>query len=98
MAYKISWTPVALDDYEKIIDYLIREWSISIAIEFDRTVNQKLLNLSHQPFTGIKSNKDPLIRSILFTTHNRLYYRIKDKTIELLNIMDTRQDPAKNRF
>lgn len=98
MAYKISWSDIALEDYQHVIDYLISSWPLSVAIDFENTVNRKLANLSMQPFTGIKSNRNPAIRSILFTKHNRLYYRIKGNNIELLSIIDTRMDPSKNPF
>ena len=98
MAYQISWTDIALQDYKRVIDYLISEWSVAIATEFENIVNQKLVNLSKHPLTGIKSEKNPLIRSILFTKHNRLYYRIMDNNIELLNIIDTRRNPSENPF
>ena len=98
MAYQLSWTGIALEDYKRVVDYLLSEWSIAVATEFENIVNEKLINLSQYPFTGIKSEKNPLIRSILFTKHNRLYYRIKDNNIELLNIIDTRKDPLQNPF
>ena len=98
MAYKISWSEIALEDYHIIIDYLIAEWSLSIATDFENIVNQKLENLSQRPFTGIRSNKNSSVRSILFTEHNRLYYRITGNNIELLTIIDTRRNPEKNPF
>lgn len=98
MAYKISWSDIALEDYHNIIDYLINSWALSVAIDFENIVNRKLSNLSKRPFTGIKSDRNPAIRSILFTKRNRLYYRIKGNNIELLSIIDTRMDPSKNPF
>ena len=98
MAYQISWTDIALQDYKRVTDYLLSEWSIEVAREFENIVNQKLINLSRHPFTGIKSEKNPLIRSILFTKHNRLYYRVRDNNIELLSIIDTRKDSLQNPF
>ena len=98
MAYQISWTDIALQDYKRVIDYLLSEWSIEVATEFENIVNQKLINLSRHPFTGIKSEKNPLIRSMLFTKHNRLYYRVRDNNIELLSIIDTRKDSLQNPF
>ena len=35
MAYKISWSDIALEDYQSIIDYLIAQWSISVAFDFE---------------------------------------------------------------
>lgn len=98
MAYKISWSDIALEDYHNIIDYLIAEWSLSVAGDFEEIVNKKLANLSKRPFVGIKSDKNPIVRSILFTHHNRLYYRITLDSIELLTIIDTRRNPEKNPF
>ncbi len=98
MAYKISWSDIALEDYQLIIEYLISNWSIIVASDFEDIVNKKLSNLSLWPLTGIKSKKIPGIRSILFTKHNRLYYRITGTTIELLTIVDTRRNPKKNPF
>lgn len=98
MAYKISWSNIALEDYKHIIEHLISSWPLSIAIDFANTLNRKLTNLSMQPFNGIKSNRNPTIRSILISKHNRLYYRINDNHIELLSLIDTRMDPAKNPF
>jgi len=98
MAYKIRWTPIALEDYERVVDYLIKKWSVNVAVDFEEIVNKKLANLSGQPFMGIPSEKKPMVRSISLTKHNRLYYRIRDDCIELLNIFDTRQNPEKNSF
>ncbi len=98
MANKISWTDNALEDYQRVIEYLLKEWSLSVALNFENIVNKQLKNLSGQPSMGIPSQKNPAVRSILLTKHNRLFYRIKDETIELLNIFDTRQDPEKSPF
>jgi plasmid stabilization system protein ParE len=98
MACKISWTPNAIEDYKHVIEYLLTEWSSSVAVHFENITNKKLITLSHHPYLGIASQKLAGIRSILLTKHNRLYYRITDNSIQVLNIFDTRQDPGKNRF
>ncbi len=98
MAYKISWTDNALEDYQRIVEYLIKKWSFTDAANFESIVNKKLANLSGQPFMGIPSQEKYSLRSILLTKYNRLFYRIKDETIELLNIFGIRKDPEKNPF
>lgn len=98
MAYKVSWSDIALEDYGHIVDYLVSSWPLSVAIDFEKMVNGKLTNLSKQPFTGIRSDRNPAIRSILITKHNRLFYRVKGNNLELLSIIDTRMDPSKNPF
>lgn len=98
MAYKISWTENALEDYQNVIEHLLTNWSLSIASNFENIVNRKLNNLSKQPLAGISSQKNPAIRSILLTPHNRLYYKISVNNIHLLAIIDTRSNPTKNPF
>lgn len=98
MAYKIKWTSTALEDFNIIIDYLIKEWSSLIASDFEIMVNEKLIALSYNPFIGIQSAKKSSIRSILLTKHNRLFYRVTDNIVEVINIIDTRSNPKNNPF
>lgn len=98
MACEISWTDTALKDYDNIITYLLGNWPVSTAQNFQNIVNKKLENLSQRPYTGISSDINPVVRSILLTPHNRLYYKIVKETIEIINIFDTRSDPKKNPF
>lgn len=97
-AYEIRWTELAVEDYNVVVNYLLENWSVKVAEDFMATMERKINTLSGQPFIGIASEKKPAIRSILITKHNRLYYRIADNKIELLNLFDTRKDPEKNPY
>lgn len=44
MAYEISWSEIALRDYNRIIEYLIYKWPLSVAFDFVDIVNKKLDN------------------------------------------------------
>jgi len=81
-----------------VLDYLLSNWSEKVALSFIDLAEKKINLISTHPFIGIASEKDPTIRSILLTKQNRLYYQVSENKIELLNIFDTRQDPAKNKF
>jgi plasmid stabilization system protein ParE len=98
MALQIIWTINALEDYEKVVDYLLQEWSLSTAEEFIQTVERRTESLTNFPNLGRASIKEPFIRSIILTKHNKLYYRVSEDAIEILNIFDTRQDSPKNKF
>jgi plasmid stabilization system protein ParE len=98
MALQIIWTINALEDYKKVVDYLSKEWSLSTAEEFIQTVERRTENLTNFPNLGRASTKEPSIRSIILTKHNKLYYRVSGDAIEILNIFDTRQDSPKNKF
>ena|SRR5258706_2104818 len=98
MALQIEWTLHALEDYRQAVDYLLKEWSLKVADDFINNLEERVQNLSLFPHIGIASIKDPSIRSIVVTKHNKLYYRTWPKKIEILGIFDTRQSPQKNRY
>ena len=99
MVKEIRWSDNAVEEYNLIIDYLIRNWSEVIAARFIDRVEHKLRLIASQSYIGISSEKAENIRSTLITEHNRLYRRIvSEEIIEIANIFDTRQDPAKNKF
>jgi plasmid stabilization system protein ParE len=98
MALPVIWTVNAIEDYKLVIDYLLLEWPLPVAKKFVETIEKRIEVLSDFPNIGIASLKDPSIRSIILTKHNKLYYRVYSDKIEILNIFDTRQDPEKNLF
>lgn len=98
MAYKIKWTTPAIEDYNSVVDYLLVHCNVGNASAFMEILYQKLNTLSHQPFIGIETENTDGVRSILITKHNRLFYRVKFNTIEILSIFDTRQHPSKKPF
>ncbi|TAL42092.1 MAG: type II toxin-antitoxin system RelE/ParE family toxin [Chitinophagaceae bacterium] len=98
MALQIIWTSNALEDYRQVVDYLLKEWPLKTTIDFVITTEERVQMLGSFPYIGIASIKDPKIRSIVITKHNKLYYRISEDKIEILDIFDTRQDPAKNIY
>lgn len=98
MALQVIWTENAIEDYKLLIDYLLLEWSLPVAVKFVETIEKRIEVLSNFPNIGIASVKNPSIRSIILTKHNKLYYRVYSYKIDILNIFDTRQNPEKNLF
>lgn len=96
--YKIIWSPEAYEDYQNIISYLLQNWSEKVVFNFIKYTENKLLVLSNQPFIGLPSQRNTSVRSILLSSQNRLYYRVVEYAIELINIIDTRQNPKTKPF
>lgn len=97
MAAEIRWSKNAIVDYNNIVDYLLLEWNEDIALRFIEVLEHKIQQILRHPYTGL-STKVLNIRSVSITKHNRLYYRIWDKNLEIVNIFDTRQDPGKDKY
>lgn len=95
MDKKIVWSSTAANKFLSITDYLRREWSTNVAIDFINRVEEKLNLLKSFPKIGIKSNKKPGLYKLIISSQNMLAYRIKGSRIIVLNIFDTRQDPVK---
>ncbi|MBS4027597.1 MAG: type II toxin-antitoxin system RelE/ParE family toxin [Ignavibacteriales bacterium] len=78
-----------------IIEYLVEEWSPSVAEDFIETVEHKLELLAEFPLLGVESQKKKGMRKLLLSPQNMLVYRIERNRIILLQIYDTRQNPMR---
>ncbi len=98
MAKKIIWTKRANHKFNKIIDYLELEWGPIVVRNFVIKTYDIIDLISHQPELGTLENKEKMIRGLLLTKHNRLFYRVTDKEIILLNFFETRSGTRQKRF
>ncbi len=98
MAYEVIYRIRFRKKLVKLLEYLEKAWGQKVAIEFLEKVEARVYRLSNQPQTGIISTKTPSVRSVFITYQNRLFYRIKGGKIEILNLYDTRMNPAKNPY
>ncbi len=98
MAYKIVIKKRFLNKIINRLTYLELNWGYKVAEDFLAKVDLRLDKLSEQPFIGSISKKRKNVRTFLITKHNRLYYRIVNNTIEIINLYDTRINPRKNIY
>jgi hypothetical protein len=54
--------------------------------------------ISDHPDLGTVEDQDEKIRGFLLTKHNRLFYRVTDKELILLNFFDTRSGRKRRKF
>jgi plasmid stabilization system protein ParE len=90
MENEIIWTPSASKNLSDILFYLETEWSVKIAEGFVKELEYKISLIRIYPDIGIQSSKNKLVRRILITKHNALYYLFENQKIILLNFYDTR--------
>jgi plasmid stabilization system protein ParE len=98
MQDRIIWSPLAEKDFFCILDYLQNKWGESVLQTFldltESVINQIELNPKQFPLIHRKKR----IRKCVITKHNTLFYRVERKSIFILRIYDTRQDPQKLIF
>lgn len=98
MAYKIIVKRRFTNKAQKVLAYLEREWSRKVAADFLVKIDRRMDMLSKQPYVGAPSTVIKDVRGVLITRHNKIYYKIKGKTVTILNMYDTRMKPGRNRY
>lgn len=95
MERKVVWMPIALEDYQSIIDFLLFVWNIEIIREFEVLILESIdrIKLNPTSFALVFGN----VRKIIVHKNVTLFYELKAKenTIEILSVFDNRQNPVK---
>jgi plasmid stabilization system protein ParE len=96
MAFKVIWSPKAVETFDKVIDYLHKNWTEKEIKKFVRETEHVIHLVSINPHLFRASEKENIFEAII-TKHNLLLYQVnqQSKTIELLSFFDTHQDPKK---
>ena len=92
---KIRWTEEATKNLENIIIYLETDWTNKELKKFFQKLEKQLLLLSIFPEAYPLSQKKKSIHRCVLTKNLAIYYTVKDDSLVLLSLFDTRQDPAK---
>jgi plasmid stabilization system protein ParE len=91
---QIVWSKQAENSYLAVIDYLMTEWSLDVAANFDYKVTKLLKRLEQFKFACPPSVRRPGRRKCVITPQTSLIYRvIKDDKVELVTFIDNRRKP-----
>ena len=91
MGYKIEYKKRFVNDLYKVVVYLENEWGNKVADEFAERLSNALDILASHPYIGAPSKIVKGARGLSITPHNRLFYKIKNNTIIILKLADTRE-------
>jgi plasmid stabilization system protein ParE len=97
MAYEIIQSKLFLSKVNHLLEYLEKTWGKKVAQEFKQKSDGQILQLLKHPQSG-KNCKFPNVKRLLITPHNKLFFRVKGKTIYIITLFDTRQNPKKNKY
>lgn len=91
---KIIWSDEAITDYHQNIDYLLKEWSGQVALEFIEDVEAVIeLIRSHPelyPSTDYQEVRKAVIRKQI-----TLFFKAQHKEIHLIRFWNNYQNPDK---
>ena len=95
MIKEVVLTQTALDNYDKILEYLIENWDIAVVNDFIDRFTEACNILSRNAEIYPYENQKEQIRRCVLTKHNVVLFRELKTRVEILMIFDTRQDPKK---
>jgi plasmid stabilization system protein ParE len=93
MAKEVILTPIALDDFQNVVAYLISEWGISVANNFIERFEQITFLLSENAGMFPFFDESRQMQKCVLTKHNIIYFKETVNSIKILTIFDTRQNP-----
>jgi len=80
---------------ENLLDYLEKEWSEKSKNDFIKKLDRSIAQISKLPVSCPESKKLSGLFKCVVTRQTTLFYRIKDQTIQVITLFDTRQNPDK---
>ena len=95
MAKNVIWSPAAEKDLETVLDYLQSKWSNQVLNRFVNKIDDNIGLIIDDPKIFPLINHRLKIRKSVITKHNTLYYRETAKSIQIVRLFDSRQNPKK---
>lgn len=94
MAKEVVWSTRAVASFDRVIEYLEKNWTQK-EIEKFILKTQKVLRQIESGTIHFKRSEKKDLHEVLVTKHNLLIYRVRKNQIDLLVFYDTRQHPKK---
>lgn len=95
MAKEVILTPIAVADFENVMDYLTHNWGIKVTNNFIRRFDKVIGFLTESPGMFPFFDKRKRIQRCVVTKHNILYFIDSADSVKIITVFDTRQNPEK---
>ena len=82
-------------DFKNIEDYLLKEWSYDVLVDFYDKYDKALEILSSEK-VGFSRYEETEFSKYLLTKHNTIIYKIENDIIYIVRILQNFQDPNDN--
>ena len=98
MALEIHWTTQADRKFDKIIEFLLKEWNQRVTESFVKKVYDTIDILAEFPEIETIEYNEKGIRGFTIVKQINVFYKIIGNKIIILDFFDNRQTPEKKRF
>jgi plasmid stabilization system protein ParE len=101
MMVKIEYSPTALEDLERINDYISSRWGEDIAKKVLMRIISDIRTLGHYPAAGVDLGditNIPTTYRYLFSQKNYVFYHLVDQNIKIIRVLNEKQDFIRQLF
>jgi plasmid stabilization system protein ParE len=95
MSRKVKISKTAERKLEEFFDYLLKKWSVKVKSDFIKKLDKSVDFIKSNPKTFPEVQKNTGLYKCVITKQTTLYYRFNSKTIFIVTVFDTRQNPSK---
>ncbi len=88
----------ARQDLNNLSYYLLNHWSIEVLERIIYELEQLILRIRENPFQFMLISARLGLRKCVLNKQNTVYYKVRENSIEIVRIFDTRQHPDKLTF
>lgn len=89
---KVFLSLEAAEQLTQLLGYLESRWSEKVHNNFLDKLDRAVSTISKMPFAFPESVKYPGIRKCVVTSHTSLYYCMHGDAVEILSVIDNRQN------
>lgn len=97
MANALIWSDKAVEEYDRLQQYLYEEWGEIITERVIADIAQIIKRIQKSPEHFPLFYKKKNIRRCVASPQTSIFFRFSNSTIEIASIFDNRQNPKKLR-
>jgi len=90
--YQVIWTDKGVETFQAISDFVLLQWDISKAMEFENRVENMLDKIEVNPFMCQAIEDSPHLRKCVVNKQVSIIYKIDDDKVFLNLFVDNRSD------
>jgi plasmid stabilization system protein ParE len=98
MVSDLKWTDRALEDYDKLLEYLYDEWGEEITLRVIDEINQTIARIQTSPEQFPIFLKRRNVRRCVASPQTSIFFKVKRDYIEISALFDNRQNPKKRKL
>ncbi len=98
MANTLIWSDRALEEYDKLQEYLYEEWGEEITQRVINEIDQTVSRIQNSPEHFPIFFKAKKIRRCVAFPQTSIFFKANQDRIEIISIFDNRQNPKKRKL